>query len=177
MLTIDHRIGPSAIHGLGVFSNEVIKKDQLVWRFSTVVDKEVHIEDVLTMPDHVVRIFARHACYVDVKRTFIIGADGDYFMNHSPDPNLIDDGEFMHAARDIMPGEELTCDYGVVKVIEFNPSNGRAHAKNIREFYKDICRQKAPSAGDFKRGSSPGREVSLCSVTPKAHQPTSTAAC
>lgn len=146
MLTIDHRIGLSTIHGIGVFSNEDIKKGQLVWRFSPVVDKEVHIEDVLALPDHVIRIFARHAFYVEERSTFIIGADGDYFMNHSDDPNLVDDGEFMHAARDIKLGEELTCDYGVVKVIEFDPGKGRPHARTIRDFYKDICLQKALSA-------------------------------
>ncbi len=146
MLTVDHKISPSTIHGLGVFSNEKITAGQLVWTFSPIVDREVPIEDLLMMPDHVLRAFARHAWYVKERRTFIIGADGDYFMNHSDDPNLVDGGTFMHAARDIEAGEELTCDYGTVTVIEFDPSKGQAHAKTIREFYTSICQQNAARA-------------------------------
>lgn len=135
MLTIDHKVSPSTIHGLGVFSNERIVAGQLVWRFSSVVDREVPIKDLLEMPDHVLRAFARHAWYIKERGTFIISADGDYFMNHSSKPNLIDNGQFMFAARDIEPGEELTCDYRVVTVLEYDPHTGRAHYKNIR----DLC--------------------------------------
>jgi uncharacterized protein len=144
MLTVDHNISPSTIHGLGVFSNEKILTGQLVWTFSPVVDREVPIEQLLTMPDHVLRMFARHAWYVEERSTFVIGTDGDYFMNHSDEPNLTDDGEYMYAARDIEVGEELTCDYSAVTVVEFDPNKGRAHAKDIREFYTTIIQQNAP---------------------------------
>jgi uncharacterized protein len=124
-----------------------------VWKFNPVVDREVHIEVLLTMPDHVLRAFARHASYVEKRRTFIIGADGDYFMNHADNPNLLDDGTLMHAARDIELGEELTCDYGTVTVIEFDPIKGGAHARNIREFYNTIClRDSAPAKAGSRNG-------------------------
>jgi hypothetical protein len=42
-------------------------------------------------------------------------------MNHSDNPNLVDGGEKMFAARDIAIGDELTCDYRIVKVATFHP--------------------------------------------------------
>ena len=143
MLTVDHNISQSTIHGLGVFSNEKIAAGQLVWTFSPVVDREVPIEQLLKMPDHVLRMFARHAWYVKERGTFVIGLDGDYFMNHSDEPNLTDDGEHMYAARDIEVGDELTCDYSTVTVVEFDPNKGHAHAEDIREFYTKIFQQDA----------------------------------
>jgi len=43
---------------------------------------------------------------------FVISSDHSKHMNHSDRPNVIQgDGYFDIAARDIEPGEELTCDY------------------------------------------------------------------
>jgi hypothetical protein len=48
------------------------------------------------------------------KKTFILCGDHSRHMNHSDHANLIEAGNgdaFNIAARDILAGEELTCDY------------------------------------------------------------------
>lgn len=123
MLTVDHVVRPSAIHGLGVFTSEYIKKGQIVWRFNPIVDHEISIEDLAALPESAVGRICRHAEFVESRMTFILCSDGDYYMNHADDPSLIDDGTVMIAARDLHPGCELTCDYRVVRVLDFHPEN------------------------------------------------------
>ena len=143
MLIVQHSTGPSKIHGTGVFCNEKVKKTQLVWVYDETVDEEIGIEDLLSMPEPVVNMFMRHACYVKHRQTFVMGLDGDYFMNHSDNPNLFDDGRYMYAARDIEPGDELTCDYRTVIVVAYDPVSGRAHAKDLSDFHRIISTEQA----------------------------------
>lgn len=51
-------------------------------------------------------------------------------MNHSDDPNLEDFGDWMIARRDIEIGDEITCDYRVVKVWSF-PRDGQHMASTL----------------------------------------------
>lgn len=121
MLTVDHEIGPSPIHGLGVFTREDIKKGQIVWRFDARIDRELTFADLQRLPAHIVCRILRHAEFVEARQVFILASDGDYYMNHADDPSLIDDGTQMFAARDLSAGSELTCDYRIVRVLGFNP--------------------------------------------------------
>ena len=52
--------------------------------------------------------------YKDKRGMWILCNDSAKFMNHSSNPNCDDvsDPIYTIAARDIAPGEELTCDYG-----------------------------------------------------------------
>jgi len=40
--------------------------------------------------------------------------DAVKYLNHSCSPNVVKDGPLDRAARDILPGEELTYDYSVL---------------------------------------------------------------
>lgn len=118
MLLVHTRLGQSAIHGIGLFSDQFISKGTCVWSFTPGFD-------LLIAPDELGRLSApallqfRRYSYLDrVVRKYVLCFDDARFMNHSDAPNLDDTTPTTHeglgvtlAGRDIEPGEELTCDY------------------------------------------------------------------
>ena len=123
MLTVNYYIGESAIHGLGIFAAEDIRKNQEVWRFDPNFDIELPEDFVALFTPNDREFVETHAEYIEERKVFILGNDGDIYMNHSSTPSLIDRGNTMTAAHDISIGEELTGDYSVVKVISFREKN------------------------------------------------------
>lgn len=121
MLLIDHYVGTSKIHGLGVFSAQDVKKGELIWQFNDVIDREIEEERLLDLPLHVVAKIHRHAWHRPERNCFWLAADGDYFMNHSDFPTLHCSDSALFAAQDFTIGDELTCDYRVVKVLDYDP--------------------------------------------------------
>ena len=115
MLLVKTKIGPSKINGIGLFADQFIPEGAAVFkedRFSiTITDEELE-----TLPD-VQRSFVEHYAYKQ-SGTYKCSLDDDRFMNHSDDPN-VDDTKYPDitvASRDIYPGEEITCDYRVIKM-------------------------------------------------------------
>lgn len=120
MLLVEHFIGPSSIHGLGVFTAKAIRKCELVWEFNPIIDRVINSDDLIDLPPHVVAMIYKRAEYFPSTGSFVLATDGDAFMNHSNTPSLLDHGTRMYAARDLEAGEELTCDYRHVRVVCFD---------------------------------------------------------
>ena len=117
MLLVPTRIGPSTIHGIGVFAAEPIAKGTAVWRFAKGLDMEFSPDIVPTLPAPVQQFFS-HYGYLDrnVKR-IILCFDDARFVNHCDTPNVATDYAqdsygLDVALRDIAAGEELTMNYG-----------------------------------------------------------------
>jgi len=115
MILIPVRVGPSPIHGLGLFVVEAIARGTPVWRFEPGFDQEFSPERVAELPasaqDHV-----HWFGWVNrVTGTWVLSGDHACFMNHDPLPTtgLAADnaGQSTLALRDLAAGEELTCDY------------------------------------------------------------------
>ncbi len=119
MLIVNHKVQPSEIHGLGVFTLEPIKAGTVVWRFDPMFDVELSEEFVAKLSHEDAETVFHHAEYIAEKRVFRLGNDGDIFMNHCDFPSLRDDGDVMIAARDMKAGEELTCNYSDVRVVGY----------------------------------------------------------
>lgn len=117
MILFEHYIAPSKIHGLGVFSAVNIKMNSKVWEFNACIDIVIKKSDLSRLPDHVVRRIETRAEFYEDEQVFVLGADGDSFMNHSDNPNLYHKGRELFASKDIIPGEELTCNYRYAKTI------------------------------------------------------------
>ena len=107
----------SEIHGLGLFAHEFIPAGTPTWRFTPGVDVTIHPELLDGIPDPARHQFLTYA-YLDIRTgLYVLCADDARFMNHSDDPAVRGDYEREPvfgvdlAARDIEPGEELTCDY------------------------------------------------------------------
>ena len=116
MLLVPVRIGPSTLHGLGVFAVVRIAQGTRVWQFTPGFDLDLDPALLDLQPPHF-RDTMLHYGYVDpLLNRFILCCDDCRFMNHSDSPNLRTDRSVDRygidvAARDIEPGEELTIDY------------------------------------------------------------------
>lgn len=116
MLLINAVIKASPIHGYGCFAAEFIPKDAMVWAFDPRIDVRIRYDDVLSLPEPA-RAFLEMYGYADMydaEKVVILCGDHAKHMNHSDEPNVLCiQGDMVRnvAARDIQPGEELTCNY------------------------------------------------------------------
>jgi uncharacterized protein len=121
LLLIEHYVAPSSIHGLGVFAANFVPKGTKVWVFHPAIDRLIPVSELTGLPEHVLERIEIHAEYLPHLNAFRLGADGDLFMNHCDDPNLVDRGDEMFASRDIQAGEELHYNYRQTVIIAFDP--------------------------------------------------------
>ncbi len=117
MLVIKTEVRNSPIHGIGLYAAEFVPKDGLIWKFAPVVDLTFSARQLRRM-DRCVQEFLYVYSYLDrALQKYILSFDHDRFTNHSDVPNTI--SRYRHkkdvgitiAARDILPGEEITGDY------------------------------------------------------------------
>lgn len=116
MMLIRTRVGPSAIHGTGLFAVERVRKGAPVWRFQPGFDHAFDQAAFEALPP-LTREHTRWFCFVS-KETGHVILSGDHacFINHAPDPSTgappdkAWDGTTV-ALRDLEPGDEITCDY------------------------------------------------------------------
>ncbi len=92
MLLVKTYLDRSAIHGIGLFAGERIRKGTVIWRRSPEID-----------------------LLLTALGKFVLCGDDARFFNHADAPNCHDipdeGGGPTVAARDIEAGEELTSDY------------------------------------------------------------------
>jgi SET domain-containing protein len=114
MLLVKTRIGPSPIHGIGIFADEFIAKGTVIWEFTPGFDVYVNPGDIQRLPA-AAQVQMLKYCHRELETgQYVLCADDARFFNHSDQPNTVDlpgrEGPTV-AARDIAIGEELTCDY------------------------------------------------------------------
>jgi len=112
MLLVRTQIGPSRIHGLGLFAAAPIPRGAKVWQFHPAIDLVAPEAEVAALPP-VAQAFFRNYAYRPLADEGVWYLNGDYakFMNHASEPNLTEIDGCNLALRDIAAGEELTCDY------------------------------------------------------------------
>lgn len=118
MLLVKTKIGPSQIDGIGLFADQFILKGTITWQEMAPFDLKVSPEDIAKLSLLSKEIFLKYSYFSLYSQKYVLCFDDDRFINHSKQPNIAA-GEIlcageeavMIAARDIYPGEELTCDY------------------------------------------------------------------
>jgi uncharacterized protein len=116
MMLVRTRVGPSSIHGLGLFAAEPVARGTPVWRFEPGFDRAFTEEQCAAFLPAVrehLRWFG--FCSLADGRVVLSG-DHACFMNHAASPNTGAPPDAQAptatvALRDIAAGEELTCDY------------------------------------------------------------------
>lgn len=115
MLKVKTYLDKSPINGIGLFSNQDISKGDIIWNYDGMIDQSYSKRDVLNMKDKSLKDFLKKYAYLDNsigQGFYILCVDDARFMNHSTEPNTINgEGHATIASRDIIAGEELTCDY------------------------------------------------------------------
>lgn len=101
---------PSTIHGIGSFTDSLIKKDEeiIFWDSNDIATTRLISKKTMNDSDGIcIDSGEDYICPVNFKKR--IG----YYVNYSTQPNIIiSDGAYKHVAlKDILPGEELTMDY------------------------------------------------------------------
>ena len=113
MFVIKTRVGPSSIHGNGVFACENVAIGEPVWRFHPPFDQILSERDIAELPK-AAREYLEMYAYTssDLGGQLVLSGDHARFLNHSDDPNTEARPFLSIARRSIAPGEEITCDYG-----------------------------------------------------------------
>jgi SET domain-containing protein len=114
MLRIATHIGESEIDGIGLFTDEFLKRGRVIWEFDVGLDLSIEESFLNRLPDHVQKFIRHHAYKILGTRTYVLCGDNARYFNHNGEhPNIVSVGPtgVDVAGRDISPGEELTVDY------------------------------------------------------------------
>lgn len=115
MLIVETILKPDRFGGIGLFSANLLPKGALIWIHNPIVDIAVTPEQYETLPPTFQALLNKHAYPRDLDvddGVLEYNADNARFMNHSSQPNTYQDDHCrIFTARDVQPGEELTCDY------------------------------------------------------------------
>ena len=113
MFVIKTRVGPSQIHGTGVFACENVAIGEPVWRFRPPFDQILSEQDIADLPK-AAREYLQIYAYTssDLGGQLVLSGDHARFLNHSDDPNTEARPFLSIARRWIASGDEITCDYG-----------------------------------------------------------------
>ncbi len=99
--------------GYGLFATRLIPKGTITW-VQDALDIVLTPAQVSELGDGHRAILDRYA-FVDAEGLSILCWDFGRFLNHSCSPNCLCFGDLVDVAgRDILPGEQLTCDYGLL---------------------------------------------------------------
>lgn len=114
MLTVKTKIKESKIAGIGLFADQFIPKNTVVWKFEKGFDIELSKEHFAKLSKPAQEQVLNY-CYFDSKKNmYVICGDDARFFNHSDNPNVSSspyDAQPDIALRDIEIGEELTQNY------------------------------------------------------------------
>ena len=122
MLLVKTSVRASPIHGLGVFADVAIAAGTPLWRFDPVLDRIIPEAALAAYPPDVAEFLSVYCEYFPELGMLVLSGDNDRFTNHSETPNtavILPNGPeaMVVACRDIAAGEEITCDYAVIRCL------------------------------------------------------------
>jgi len=135
--------------GYGVFATQPIPRGTIV---SAVDDLDIVLSPsaVLALPEPLQAVMDCYA-YLDPHGDYVLHWDFTRFINHSCDPTSRSIGAtFDIAVRDIVPGEQLTCEYALLNLTEplsftchcgTAKCRGRVGPSDVESFWKEWDRE------------------------------------
>lgn len=118
MLLVKTRLDLSGIHGVGLFAAEFIPKDTVIWKFNRLIDLRCSEQEIADLPAASREQIQKYSYREKHSGLYVLCGDDARFFNHSEKPNCLDyyhseEQDLTVALRDILEGEELTCDYAL----------------------------------------------------------------
>lgn len=112
MLRVRTHIKQSEIKGagLGLFTSQPIKKGDVIYIFDEGLELEFMTPKNLAVHDLSIVEYCTKYGYSHRNR-IRVPLDENKYMNHSTEPNVLDNGDKAIAMHDISEGQELTCNY------------------------------------------------------------------
>ena len=101
--------------GLGVVATRLIPRGTITWVLDP-LDFIIEAEQLARLPEPQLAVLERYS-YIDPHGRHVLCWDGGRYINHACDATTVPVGSICDiAARDILPGEELTCDYATLNI-------------------------------------------------------------
>jgi len=115
MIHINYKLDKSNKHGIGLFANEDLRKGQLVYTASPILDVNITQEQFDSLTDREKEEFRWWGFFDESLQRWHVDFDVSKFINHSIEGTLTQ-GEnhkeaYLITTRDIKKGEELTQNY------------------------------------------------------------------
>lgn len=117
MLLVETELGPSRIHGIGVFLKHKVRKGDPIWRFDSRIDRVYSEEELASLPGHTQDFLRTYSTWHEATRLWILCGDNGRHFNHSDTPNTLSLGVGVGddvAAEDLPAGTELTANYNLI---------------------------------------------------------------
>lgn len=96
--------------GFGLFAKQKILKNEIVWKRTKDSEIVISLEQYSKLPNAIKSYFYKYAWVWE--NDIILPLEDDLFMNHSCEPNVLQNSRTVwKAIRDIEANEELTFDY------------------------------------------------------------------
>lgn len=115
MINIQYKIDKSKIHGVGIFTLEDLKKGQVVYTASPLLDVNITQEQFDSLDEKEKREIRYWGFWDEPNNVWHVDFDNSKFINHSFQPTLTQDSNhidaYLVATRDVKKGEELTQNY------------------------------------------------------------------
>ena len=115
MLLVKTKIDKSSIEGIGLFAEQFIPKETIIWEYHPLLDRKF-TQDEFDMFTGLKKEYLERYCF-KFNNCYYLCFDNDRFVNHSNNPNCYSSEYsdkfigYTKALRDIEIGEELTDNY------------------------------------------------------------------
>ncbi len=117
MIHIDYKLDKSNKHGIGLFADKDLKKGQLIYTASPLLDVNITQEQFNSLTDREKEEFQWWGFFDEQNHLWHVDFDVSKFINHTDkrEATVTQDktkgDTYLVAVRDVKKGEELTQDY------------------------------------------------------------------
>jgi uncharacterized protein len=115
MIHIKYKLDKSAVHGIGIFADQDVKKEQVIYTASPILDLNITQSQFDSLQDAEKEEVKYWGFWIESEKVWHVDFDNSKFINHSLTPNTTQDFShpeaYLVATRDIRADEELTQNY------------------------------------------------------------------
>ena len=115
MMHIKYKLDKSGHHGVGLFADENLRKGQLVYTASPLLDVNISREEYDSLDDKEKKEVEYYGFWIEEDQVWHVDFDVSRFINHSFVATLTQDSSqkdaYLITTRGVKKGEELTQNY------------------------------------------------------------------